>query len=207
MEREDFIAALGVDAFQDISFSKKTKEALLNRNNCYEIACRITIENDGFMLCHGWPVGQGGPIEGMRYGHAWCEKIHDIALPKGVPEDMFATMASARVTDGQIFMPVRMVYDFTAPDIELCHIPAQLYYYAGGIDPRQVTRIDKMDTYDLLNQAEHWGPFHEPPEAYLEELEKTSALARNGEVTCVTTKVTPVSDEDAAEILRGASSE
>lgn len=46
-----------------------------HNGDCFEIAGNmiIDIEDDNVMLCHGVVIGQG-PIEGIRYVHAWIEK-------------------------------------------------------------------------------------------------------------------------------------
>jgi hypothetical protein len=41
--------------------------------DCYQVAYDVVTEEDqGLLLCHGTATGQG-PIEGIRFGHAWVE--------------------------------------------------------------------------------------------------------------------------------------
>lgn len=40
--------------------------------DCYEVAANMVLEMPIRTLCHGTVTGQG-PLEGVRFGHAWVE--------------------------------------------------------------------------------------------------------------------------------------
>jgi hypothetical protein len=45
------------------------------RGDCYECAASFVLERPvpGLLLAQGEPLGTGGDVEGLRYGHAWVE--------------------------------------------------------------------------------------------------------------------------------------
>jgi hypothetical protein len=56
----------------EVSMTPELARAMAEPGNCYEVALWLAHAN-GLTVCHGSPVGTGGEVEGLRYGHAWCE--------------------------------------------------------------------------------------------------------------------------------------
>ncbi len=99
--------------------------------DCYMCAGRHVWSNpETHTLVHANVTGQG-PIEGVRYGHAFTEFQHE--------------------DDNEI----TMVYDPSA-DVTL---PADFYYALGQINPDEVRRYSLEEMNKKLTESRIWGPW------------------------------------------------
>jgi hypothetical protein len=98
--------------------------------DCFTNAVKFIKLNPGWVMVHGIPLGQG-PIDGIRYGHAWCEIDHP----------MFGTL----------------LWDPSNPDATLA--PAALYYFYGQIEYR--IRYTLAEAKALALRHGHMGPWDE----------------------------------------------
>lgn len=60
------------------SRTKRERRSDAANGDCYESAARFMLglpsaARDGFRLCHGVVTGNGEPVIGVRFGHAWVE--------------------------------------------------------------------------------------------------------------------------------------
>lgn len=109
--------------------------------DCYEVAANITlyglpvgsVDEVRYELCHGTVTGRG-PLDGVRFDHAWVEWCHEPT----------ATMLVADYSNGnEVILPVN-------------------YYYAlGMIDPFKVQRYTREETLHMLLKHQHYGAWHE----------------------------------------------
>lgn len=110
--------------------------------DCFSVAWRIVFDSDDptVRLVHAVVTGQG-PIDGVRYDHAWVERIEAIdASSLGV---------------GEVGLPVA-VDRSSGKDVEL---PAALYRtVAAADDIHEYTRDEAMV---LALSTGHYGPWHE----------------------------------------------
>jgi len=98
---------------------------------CYMCAANhIYMNPDTHTLVHGDVTGQG-PIEGVRYGHAWTEFEGDDKMP--------------------------MVYD---PSVDVT-LPAALYYHLGQINQDEIRRYSSEEMNQRLIDTSIWGPWDE----------------------------------------------
>ena len=115
------------DEFADVPAENKG-------GDCYGCAGRHLWSNPEHTLVHAMVTGQG-PIEGIRYGHA------------------FTTF-----TDPETGM--EMVYD-AVKDLTL---PAALYYHLGQINPDEMTKYTLDEMNEMIQSSGHWGPWEEKTE-------------------------------------------
>jgi hypothetical protein len=109
--------------------------------DCYEVAARIMLNSAGveqideveYTLCHGTVSGQG-PVEGVRFGHAWVEWRH-------VPSSI--TLVLEYSNGNKVVMPVAQ------------------YYALGSIDPIEVHRYDCDEALHMLLKFRHYGSWHD----------------------------------------------
>jgi hypothetical protein len=109
--------------------------------DCYEVAARIMLHSAGVeqieevehTLCHGTVSGQG-PVEGVRFGHAWVEWHH-------VPSS------------------IRLVLDYSNGNKVVMTV-AQ-YYALGSIDPAEVYRYTSDEALHMLLEFRHYGSWHD----------------------------------------------
>jgi hypothetical protein len=109
--------------------------------DCYEISANIMlhsatvepIEQVEYILCHGTVTGQG-PVEGVRFGHAWVEWNH-------VPS------------------AVALVLDYSNGNKVV--MPVAQYYALGSIVPAEVHRYDCDETLNMLLEFRHYGSWHD----------------------------------------------
>jgi len=106
--------------------------------DCFESAVGVMMErhrNDpeaegGYILVHGWPIGQG-PIEGIKHAHAWVEFKDACGM--------------------------RWVWDKSnGRDIDM---PAALYYKIGSIDENECRRYTFEEMTVALLDNGTYGPW------------------------------------------------
>ena len=102
--------------------------------DCYGCAGRHLWANPEHTLVHAMVTGQG-PIEGIRYGHA------------------FTTFTDPETG-------IEMVYD-AVKDLTL---PAALYYHLGQINPDEMTKYTLDEMNEMIQSSGHWGPWEEKTE-------------------------------------------
>lgn len=65
--------------------------------DCYAAAAHVVIEahdwkldeqGESFILCHGSPIGRG-PIEGVKFGHAWVEVNDTLVIDQSNGNNIF----------------------------------------------------------------------------------------------------------------------
>ena len=105
------------------------------KGGCYQLAFEAVALGDdlGRVLVHGWPVLQGGPHQGSRYGHAWVEFDVSDAL--------------------------RCVWDPVGDAV----LPRELYYQAGQIEPDHCTRYLPEQARAQAVDTGTYGPWPDPP--------------------------------------------
>lgn len=105
--------------------------------DCYEAAFTLITECSfplPAFLCHGAVTGYG-PIEGVRYGHAWVE-LHGDAN--------FLVLDHSNGRRMTVFGPV--------------------YYEAGQVNPEEVrryTRTEALANFIMFETFGYWDPFFE----------------------------------------------
>lgn len=101
--------------------------------DCYRAAWRVAVIEEGWTLVHGLVTGQG-PVEGVRFGHAWLERRIEV--------------------DGH---PVWVVRDVAnGKDVEL---PRALYYAVGDVRAEEVARYDADEARRRAIKTGHYGPW------------------------------------------------
>jgi len=58
--------------------------------DCYQVAAKLVIDSEvgtELVLVHAEVTGQG-PLEGIKYGHAWVENIHGDVIDKSNGRDI-----------------------------------------------------------------------------------------------------------------------
>jgi len=72
--------------------------------DCFEVSYKYILNNPRVTLVHGLVSGQGA-LEGIVYGHAWCEdgnKIIDMTLPKNLQKSLdtkfYYTLGNIKIT-------------------------------------------------------------------------------------------------------------
>jgi hypothetical protein len=93
-------------------------------------------QRENAYICHGVPMGRG-PIEGIRFDHAWVEVVEQ---PDSDWDD-----------------PVVTVYDFSNGSERV--IPAFLYYKIGDINPKDVKRYTDKQAYEKMEEKRFYGPW------------------------------------------------
>lgn len=172
------VEKIGKGLLPELSISKGLRDAMRDKHNCYEIAARLALDND-LTLVHGWPLGYGGVVKEKRYGHAWCEKVQDILIPNEV-----LGIFNQNNFDGD--MPASLTINTTTvidlsnvgnKSADLLSMPIHLYYYAGHINREHCVMYDnRKDIFDMLMVHETWGPWGEPPEEYLSDVESLDSI-------------------------------
>lgn len=79
----------------------------MSAGDCYEKALRFLQGNPSWSLVHGIVTGQGA-IDGVRYGHAWCERdgvVWDPTHDREFPAAFYYLLGKIEYTKR---------YDFTA---------------------------------------------------------------------------------------------
>lgn len=178
-ESRPWIDEVGKSIIPSITVSDSLRESMCSPGSCYEVAAKAAVENR-LVLVHGWPVGQGGEIKGLRYGHAWCEMEEEVEFPPGTSESFVGSLGGLVKEDGRLVMPIRMALDLTAPAEDLLVVPCALYYFAGGIRPSSCIPYQWEEVSELLVKHRTWGPWREPPEEYIDELVETAKLVEKG---------------------------
>lgn len=104
--------------------------------DCYVAALNDFMErgisSKGTKLVHGTPTGQG-PIEGIKFGHAWVEEPD--------PELPGLTWVVDKSNGGDTRMPVA------------------LYYRIGRIDPSEVSKYSYEEMVAMVDRFETYGPW------------------------------------------------
>lgn len=103
-----------------------------------EVARRLDDGKSEVSIVHGIPLGRG-PIEGLRYWHAWVEVIDTLEFPDGT------TVRSAMVIDESNGLKVTM--------------PPGLYYRMGEIEDAWRWSLDAA-AEEMLHCG-HYGPWVE----------------------------------------------
>lgn len=123
--------------------SQYDDEAVLG--DCFKVAANLVVPMlglqkesvsnlDSLTLVHGIVSGQG-PLEGLRYTHAWVEGVSQ----EGVPLVVDASNGREVV------------------------IPAALYYLIGQIDPEECVRYTPEAASQRMLQFAHYGPWDGAP--------------------------------------------
>lgn len=107
----------------------------LTSGNCFQAAVQALMRlpiDSGAELVHGLVTGsKGGPLEGVRYAHAWVE------VPDGAGSWIVGDHSNGN-------------------DIEL---PREVYYWAGKVRPEQTLRYDRDRAMGELAASGHNGPW------------------------------------------------
>jgi hypothetical protein len=125
---------------------KRTKKITdqTGEGDCYEVAAHLLLwplKQGGHgpelgecpVICHGIVTGQG-PVEGLRFGHAWIETTRSLGICE-----------------------VEMVIDHS--NGKKTEMPAGLYYLMGRIDPSETKRYTKEEARLALRKHKHYGPW------------------------------------------------
>lgn len=116
--------------------------------DCYQAALvyalsLATSEREAHRVCHGEPLGQG-PIEGVRHGHAWVERVEVLRFPdRDIEHAIVVCIDKSNGNDATL--------------------PAELYYKVGDIAVDEVERYTVDEAWTLALEHGHYGPWHEPP--------------------------------------------
>jgi hypothetical protein len=147
------VATKGVeDPEADAEFEEKYgNERPSGEGDCYPTALHMIFdipddEADRYRLVQGVPLGQG-PIEGIRFGHAWIERTDP--LPEGLPDDMRQAFEDAGYN-------VTVLDHSNGQQIEM---PRVLYYQIGNINEADVRRFTKEEAMIAAVRAGHYGPW------------------------------------------------
>lgn len=120
------------------------------RGRCYELSGAYLLDHGltdpTLRLVHGWPILQAGDSAGLRYGHAWIERLR--ALPVPTPEG-----------DGFHLVEISESWD----SVTDTWIPTALYRMAGRIDPEACHVYDLPDLRSHAVATGHWGPWQPNP--------------------------------------------
>ena len=151
-------------------FRKKYKQDPLDGDgDCYKAAHKLLQklwrqEDDeekrrNIKLVHGIPLGQGGEVEGRRYGHAWVEVTEPIdkdeveAQLENVSESSRDTMR--RMLEDPHYRTT--VYDYSnGKELEL---PRVLYYAYGNIEADEARYYTFEETMNKSVETGHYGPW------------------------------------------------
>lgn len=124
--------------------------------DCYEAAAQFLIElhttSDKkklakYNLVHGIPTGQG-PLEGVRFGHAWLETDGKISRRRG--RDPFMKPGSGKV-----------VVDLS--NGRHLRMPKPAYYALGNIDPEECVYYTPQEAFERMVEEEIYGPWDTNP--------------------------------------------
>lgn len=102
--------------------------------DCYEVAGGLVLEDPRYTLVHGEPLGTGGEVAGVRFGHAWVE-----------------------FEAGGVWF----VLDQSNGGDHL--LPRDLYYAIGHVDNRPTRRYTREEARLVILQQGHWGPWGPEP--------------------------------------------
>lgn len=139
-------------------FSRKAKTKPCGK--CFENSGRYLMDNGAgdpdLVLVHGYVEGQG-PIEGVRFAHAWIERKNadaiegDLSQLAGKDQDLLGRTAMDLTTDDRLENPLEM--------------PAVLYRSVGHAEVLFEYTHDEL--LKKLASSHHWGPwdFEETAEA------------------------------------------
>jgi hypothetical protein len=114
-----------------------TTPEITGQGDCYEVALDFTVfgvpaeERHRYRVAHGTPLGEG-PIEGIRYGHAWIE--HTAPIPERPDNVPFTDEEWEDLTR---FTAVTVIDKSNGNDVVM---PRSLYYALGCIDFESVRR-------------------------------------------------------------------
>lgn len=110
-------------------------------------------------LVHGIPLGTGGEVEGLRYGHAWVEVTEP--LDKDSIQEQLANVSDSsreqmrRMLEDPHYRTT--VYDHSnGKELEL---PRVLYYAYGNIEPEQTRYYTFEETVSKSAETGHYGPW------------------------------------------------
>lgn len=91
-----------------LAISRIQKSGLSGDGNCYEVAGNAALEafirGRDVTVCHGEVSGQG-PLEGVRFGHAWIEQggtVIDRSNGNNISMPVFAYYALGKIDPGQV---------------------------------------------------------------------------------------------------------
>lgn len=121
------------------------------RGRCYELSGAYLLDHGDsdptLRLVHGWPIMQsGGEYAGLRFGHAWVERVRAIPVPVNGGEG-FATIE------------IRESWD----SVSRQWFPTDLFRSLGQIEPDQCQTYDLSDLRSLAVATGHWGPWKPNP--------------------------------------------
>lgn len=119
--------------------------------DCYPTAWRLVTtgefaDDPTARLVHGRPVGRG-PIEGVRYDHAWVETTQEVDLSRlcDLPGE------------GRVIRLVSVVD--RSNGLDLPALPRDLYYLLGNVDEDDVRRYTRSEAAALGVDTGHYGPW------------------------------------------------
>jgi hypothetical protein len=125
--------------------------------DCYVAAATVLIEaaEDGedmstYRYCIGQPLGQG-PLEGVRFDHAWVEKNMNVDIP---PEAREAWQAQG-IEDAVIKAVARLTTVIDRANGSDYEGLSELYYLAGDIQPEEVVRYT-WEEFQQLAEMNEW---------------------------------------------------
>ena len=121
------------------------------RGRCYELSGSYLLAHGDsdptLRLVHGWPVMQsGGEHAGLRYGHAWVERVRSLPVP---------------VNGGEGFAMIEFRESWDS--VSRQWFPTALWRSIGRIDPDQCRTYDLSDLCSLAVDSGHWGPWTPNP--------------------------------------------
>lgn len=128
--------AVSTKTVNDKKFKEKYgNERMTGDGDCFESAVSTLFDElkpkygDKAKICQGVPMGQG-PIEGIRFDHAWCEvEIDDDVM-------VVDTSNGRRI-----------------------EIPQKVYYIIGKIDSADVHRYTAREALKKMNETGVYGPW------------------------------------------------
>jgi hypothetical protein len=125
--------------------------------DCYNAAINIMLDHPDdptYKLAQGTPMGRG-PIEGLRYGHAWVE--HELPATK-LPEGAFEGFSEEQLKF--LTTNIEVIDDTNGADL---HLPREVYYAMGNIDPFEVRRYSYDEMHEHVARTGVAGPWEDSP--------------------------------------------
>lgn len=126
------------------------------RGLCYERSGKAVLYGnpaiddwENVRLCHGYPIGAGGEVEGKKMGHAWVEGKQNVPIAGG--------------GGGGGTIKVDMVFDADSDTT----VPCGLFYAIGQINFKEVQRYTKEEARTKALSTGHWGPWENVPPGIL----------------------------------------
>lgn len=129
---------------------RSKKGWVATHGNCYEDCAHILMEQSekGWVLVHGHPrltrMDRGVPA-GSHYGHAWLEKFNPVN------------------PTGELLWGKGAGYTTCLDVLSGMEVPKEMFYQVGCIEEADVRRYTMKETYEMLFEHDHYGPWHDGP--------------------------------------------